>query len=65
MERGDSNQESQREESQRVERKVEECYQWKAIGQCSKGDSCNSRHEVASGNRCGEGRKEQSSSLAP
>ena len=25
-----------------VERKVGECYQWKASGQCSKGDSCSS-----------------------
>ena len=27
------------------ERKVEECYQWKAHGQCSKGDSCSFSHD--------------------
>ena len=35
-----------------VERNVGECYQWKANGQCSKGDSCSFRHDPASGNRC-------------
>ena len=34
-----------------VERKVGECYHWKAIGQCSKGDSCSFIHDLASGNR--------------
>ena len=29
-----------------VERKVEECFQWKAHGQCSKGDSCNFSHDT-------------------
>ena len=48
-----------------VERRVGECYQWKANGQCLKGDSCSFRHEPASGNRCAGGRKEQSSSPAP
>ena len=33
-----------------VERKVEECFQWKSHGQCYKGDSCSFGHEVASGN---------------
>ena len=45
-----------------AERRVGECYHWKANGQCSKGDSCCFRHEPASGNRCAERRKEQSSS---
>ena len=31
-----------------VERKVGECFQWKAHGQCSKGDSCSFIHELAS-----------------
>ena len=31
-----------------VERKVGECFQWKAIGQCSRGDSCSFSHEQAS-----------------
>ena len=40
-----------------------ECYQWKANGQCSKGDSCSFRHDPASGNRCEAQRaKGQSSS---
>ena len=34
-----------------VERKVGEPFQWKAKGQCSKGDSCSFRHEPACGNR--------------
>ena len=34
-----------------VERKVVECYQWKASGQCPGGDSCSFRHEQAYGNR--------------
>ena len=36
-----------------VERKVGECYQWKATGQCSKGDSCSFSHELATGNSGG------------
>ena len=28
-----------------VERKVGECFQWKAHGQCSKGDSCSFSHD--------------------
>ena len=46
-----------------VERKVRECYQWKAKGQCSKGDSCSFRYDVASGNgRTGQRAKARSSS---
>ena len=48
-----------------AERKVGECYQWKAIGQCSKGDSCSFSHDPACGNRCDQRREGQSSSLAP
>ena len=48
-----------------AERRVGDCYQWKANGQCSKGDSCSFRHEPATGNRCAVGREEQSSSPAP
>ena len=34
-----------------VERKVGDCWQWQATGQCSKGDSCGFHHGVrASGN---------------
>ena len=46
-----------------VERKVGECYQWNAIGQCSKGDSCNFSDDRASGNRCDQRQKGQSSSF--
>ena len=41
-----------------------ECYQWKATGQCSKGDSCSFRHCPASGNRCDQRHEGQSSSRA-
>ena len=50
-----------------VERKVRECFQWKAHGQCSKGDSCRFSHDtIASGNSgCGQGPYERSSFPAP
>ena len=46
-------------------RKVEECYQWKAIGQCSKGDSGSFSHDRASGNRRDQRQEGRSSSPAP
>ena len=48
-----------------MERKVGECCQCKAIGQCSKGDSRSFSHGEASGNRRGHGQKTHSSSPAP
>ena len=48
-----------------VERKAGECFQWKAIGPCSKGDSCSFSHGLASGNRRDQRQEAQSSSLAP
>ena len=42
-----------------LEMKVEECYQWKATGQCSKRDSCSFSH------RSNRGQKTQSFSLVP
>ena len=48
-----------------VERKVGECYQWKASGQCSKGDSCSFSHDPACGNRRDQRREGQSSSPSP
>ena len=50
-----------------VERRAGKCYQWKAIGQCSEGDSCSFRHDPSPGNRSREGQraKEQTSSPAP
>ena len=59
-----SNQGSKRRKTS-VERKVRECYQWKASGQCSKGDSCSFSHDPASGNRSGQRQEGQTSSLAP
>ena len=57
---------SQKGKKANVERKVGECYQWKATGQCSKGDSCIFSHDPVSGNRCeAQRRKRQSSSPAP
>ena len=45
-----------------AERKVGDCYQWKANGQCSKGDSCSLNH----GSRSGQGAPSSSStSKAP
>ena len=53
-------------ESKACVEKVEECFQWKSHGQCSKGDSCSFSHDpLASGNRCSRQRpKGRSSSPA-
>ena len=59
-----SNQESKGRKAS-AERKVGECYQWKAHGHCSKGDSCSFRHDPASGNRCDQSQEGQPSSPAP
>ena len=50
-----------------VERKVGECFQWKAHGQCSKGDSRSFSHDklVQGGLFGGQRRKGRSSSPAP
>ena len=50
-----------------VERKVGECFQWKAHGQCSKGDSFSFSHdELAQGDLCsGQKQKGRPSSPAP
>ena len=47
-----------------VERRVGECYQWKATEHCSKGDSRSFRHDPASANRCDQRQEGQSSSPA-
>ena len=60
MERG-SVTKSQKGNKAYVEKKVGKCFQWKAHGQCSKGDSCS--FSLASGNKGkGKRRKERSSS---
>ena len=57
---------SQKEKNAYVERKVAECFQWKANGQCSRGDSCSFSHEPAFGNQHeAQRRKGQQSSPAP
>ena len=50
-----------------VERKVGECFQWKAHGQCSKGDSCGFSHDklVQGDLYGGQRRKGRSSAPAP
>ena len=40
-----------------MERRVGECYQWRAIGQYSKGGSCSFSHHGASENGCDERQK--------
>ena len=48
-----------------VDRKVGECFHWKANGQCSKGDSSSFSNDPASGNRCEQRQEGKSSSPAP
>ena len=48
-----------------VGRKVGECFQWKAHGQCSKGDSCSHDRLVQGDLYGGQRRKGRSSSPAP
>ena len=57
--------ESHKGEKANTDRKVGECYQWKAFGQCSMEDSCSFRHDPASGNGCAGRQERQSSSPAP
>ena len=40
-----------------VQRKVGECFQWKAHGQCSKGDSCSFSHDTIASGNSGEGQR--------
>ena len=47
------------------ERKVGECFQWKAHGECCKGDSCSFSHDIQdSGNR-GQGQRRKGRSSSP
>ena len=56
---------SQKRKKACVERKVGECFQWKAHGHCSKGDSCSFSHDIqASGNR-GQGQRRKGRSSSP
>ena len=58
---------SQKAKNACVERKAGWCFQWKAHGRFSKGDSCSSSHDkLAQGDLCsGQRRKGRSSSPAP
>ena len=58
---------SQKGKKAHVERKVRECVEWKAHGQCSKGDSCSFSHDkqIQRDLRGGQRREGRSSSPAP
>ena len=58
---------SRKENRANVERKVGDCWQWQATGQCSKGDSCGFHHGVRASGNGSEllKQKERTSSLAP
>ena len=49
----------------KVERKVEECFQWKAHGQCSKGDSCSFSRDRLVQETCTVVRDEKDDRLLP
>ena len=48
-----------------VERKLEECFQWKAHGQCSKGDSCSFSRDRLAQETCTVVRDEKDDRLLP
>ena len=48
-----------------VERKVRECFQWKAHGQCSKRDSCNFSHDTIASGNSGAGQRREGRSSSP
>ena len=58
---------SRKENKANVERKVGDCWQWQATGQCSKGDSCGFHHGVRASGNGSEllKQKERTSSPAP
>ena len=58
---------SRKENRANVERKVGDCWQWQATGQCSKGDSCGFHHRVRASGNGSEllKQKERTSSPAP
>ena len=47
------------------ERKVWECFQWKAHGQCSNGDSCSFSHDTMASGDSGEGQRRKGRSSSP
>ena len=58
---------SRKDNKANVERKVGDCWQWQATGQCSKGDSCGFHHGVRASGNGSEllKQKERTSSLGP
>ena len=48
-----------------VEWKVGECFQWKAHGQCSVGDSCSSSHDLLVPGNSGSGQSRKGRSSSP
>ena len=48
-----------------VEKKVGECFQWKAHGQCSKGDSCRFSHDPLASGDTGSGQRRKGRSSSP
>ena len=58
---------SRKENKANVERKVGDCWQWQATGQCSEGDSCGFHHGVRASGNGSEllKQKERTSSLGP
>ena len=52
-------------ETKPTERKVGECFQWKAHGQCSKGDSCSFSHDTQNSGNRGQGQRRKGRSSSP
>ena len=48
-----------------VERKVRECFQWKAHGQCFRGDSCSFSHDIVASANKGKGERRKGRSSSP
>ena len=48
-----------------IERKAGECFQWKAHGQCSKGDSCSFSHDTVGCGNSGDGQRRKGQSSSP
>ena len=48
-----------------IERKVEECFQWKAHGECSKEDSCSFGNDTKASGNSGAGQRRKDDRLLP
>ena len=56
---------SQKGKEANVEGKVGECFQWKAHGQCSEGDSCSFSHDTIASGNSGKGARREGRSSSP